>query len=509
MSALSDVDRLVGAALRRAGDSVIGNTLVVAVSGGPDSVALLRSLDRLSSPFELHLHVAHLDHDFRGEEAVEDARFVAALAGELGLPCTVEKQDPTEYQAGRKITSFEQLAREMRYSFLASTARRVGAALVALGHTSDDQAETVLLHVLRGSGLHGLRGMSEVAPWPWPRDIRDVKIFRPLLDATKAETADYCHQLGQAYRMDSGNLLPRFTRNRVRRELLPHLAAEYNPRIRESLLRLSRTAAVETDFVETELDRLWPSLADEANGVVSLALTGLEALHPALRSAALRRAYSVIVGDTRRLRESHVKDMLGMIDGGATGATVQLPQGLALIRDYAYLRVGRDYDSLCPLPVLEGEHFLQLPSSPGEEKEYFIGGWTVRFRLEASTDGLPLRESDTGAVPGGHAPDAAAPRFVWKEKFSSVAIGTRLSVRTWRAGDRFQPLGMEGDKKLQDFYTDAKTPRVWRGRIPLLVTERGIAWVVGYRVAEWAKAPPKGDAGDVGEVIWVDISSDP
>ena len=506
MSALSDVDRLVAAALRRAEDSVIGNTLVVAVSGGPDSVALLRSLDRLSRPFELHLHVAHLDHDFRGEEAVEDARFVAALAGELGLPCTVEKQDPTEYQAGRKITSFEQLAREMRYSFLASTARRVGAALVALGHTSDDQAETVLLHVLRGSGLQGLRGMSEVAPWPWPRDIRDVNIFRPLLDATKAETADYCHQLGQAYRMDSGNLLPRFTRNRVRRELLPHLAAEYNPRVRESLLRLSRTAAVETDFVETELDRLWPSLADEANGVVSLALTGLEALHPALRSAALRRAYSVIVGDKRRLRESHVAEMLGMIDGAATGATVQLPQGLALVRDYGCLRLGKADDFFCPLPSLDGEYVLEVPNSAGEEKGYSAGGWRIRLRVEESTTGPPFRASDTGVFPGGHSPEADTGRFVRTERFSQAAMGTRLSLRTWRAGDRFQPLGMERDKKLQDFYTDAKAPRGWRGRVPLLVAERGIAWVVGYRIAESFKAPVAGSSGD--EVLWVEISSE-
>ena len=506
MSALSDVDRSVAAALRRVGDSVIGNTLLVAVSGGPDSVALLRSLNRLSGPFELHLHVAHLDHDFRGHEAVEDARFVAALAGELGLPFTVEKQDPAEYQAGRKVTSFEQLAREMRYSFLASTARRLGAALAALGHTSDDQAETVLLHVLRGSGLNGLRGMSEVAPWPWPRDVRDVNLFRPLLKVTKADTAAYCHELGQPYRMDSGNLLPRFTRNRVRRELLPHLAAEYNPRVKESLLRLSRTAALETDFVESEVDRLWPSLANETGGGVRLALPALKELHPALRSAVVRRAYSVLAGDKRRLRESHVNDMLGMIDRGGTGATVQLPQGLALVRGYEHLRLGKADDFFCPLPSLDGEYVLEVPNIAGEEKGYSAGGWRVRLRMEESTTGPPFRTTGTGVYSRGLTPEADTGRFVRTERFSHAAMGPRLSLRTWRAGDRFQPLGMEGEKKLQDFYTDSKAPRGWRGRIPLLVAEGGIAWVVGYRIADWVKAPVAGLPGD--DVLWVEISSE-
>ena len=504
MAAVPDVDRQAAAAIRRVGEAATGNTLVAAVSGGPDSVALLRCLLRLSGPFGLRLHVAHLDHDFRGEEAVEDARFVAALAEDLGLPYTVEKQDPTEYQAGRKITSFEQLAREMRYSFLAATARRVGAVMVALGHTSDDQAETVLLHVLRGAGLHGLRGMSEVAPWPWPRGVRDVSLFRPLLSVTKADTAAYCHELGQAYRMDSGNLLPRFTRNRVRGELLPHLAAEYNPRVRESLLRLSRTAALETDFVESEVDRHWPSLAGQSDGLVSLDLTELEALHPALRSAVLRRAYAAIVGDTRRLRESHVTEMLRMIEGGYVGASVQLPEGLVLVRDYGHLRLTREDRPLCPFPALEGEYVLEVPPRIGEEKEYFVGGWRVRLTAEESVTPSPFPEVGSGAFPGGPPPGAEADGFQRTGKFSFAAMGNRLSLRTWHDGDRFRPLGMEGEKKLQDFYTDTKAPRAWRGRIPLLVSERGIAWVVGYRIAEWAKALPDGSVGN--EVLWIEMS---
>ena len=485
MGGVSDVDRYVAAALWRIGKASDVDNLVVAVSGGPDSVALLRCLDRLSGPLGLFLHVAHLDHDFRGEEAVEDARFVAALAEELGLPCTVEKHDPDEYQAGRKVSSFEQLAREMRYSFLSATARRVGAKFVALGHTSDDQAETILLHMLRGSGLRGLQGMSEVAPWPWPRGARDVSLFRPLLNLTKADTASYCHELGQAYREDTGNLLRRFTRNRVRRELIPYLEAEYNPKVRRSLLRLSRTASLENDFVETELDRLWPSLTDQGEGMVILDLLGLGSLHPALQSASLRRAYEAIAGDTRRLRESHVASMLDLIAAGATGSVVQLPEGLVLVREYRSLWLGAGEATLCPLPPLSGEHILETPVKAGEEKEYSICGWKVRLKAGES--------SWAQAGPIGQA-----------DRFSMAALGNPLVLRTWQAGDRFQPLGMTGSKKLQDFYTDVKIPRAWRERIPLVIAEQGIAWVVGYRIAEWAKVPTASAPQD--KVLWIEMS---
>jgi tRNA(Ile)-lysidine synthetase-like protein len=171
MAVSARLERLVAAALGRAGYSGNNTTLVVAVSGGPDSSALLYCLHRLGERHRLRLHVAHLNHDFRGEEAEADARFVTALAQELGLPVTVAKRDPVEYQrsaSGGRISSFEQAARELRYAFLADVATDAGAAAVALGHTADDLAETVLLHLLRGSGLHGLRGMAELAPWPWP-----------------------------------------------------------------------------------------------------------------------------------------------------------------------------------------------------------------------------------------------------------------------------------------------------------------------------------------------------
>ena len=239
---------------------------MVGASGGPDSTALLRCLHRLGREFSLNLHVAHLNHDFRGAEADHDAAFVQHLAEGLGLPCSIDKQDPIAYQRERGISSFEQAAREMRYTFLSSVALSIGADAIALGHTSDDQSETVLIHMLRGSGLHGLRGMAEVAEWPWPEPRPGPLLFRPLLGSSKGDTIAYCRSLGQTYRQDSGNYMWRFTRNKVRHDLLPRLARDYNPRVKEALERLSRVASAQVDFIEEELEARWDQIAKNRRG---------------------------------------------------------------------------------------------------------------------------------------------------------------------------------------------------------------------------------------------------
>ena len=453
--------------------------LVVAASGGPDSSALLYSLHHLKEAHGLRLHVAHLNHDFRGKEADEDAEFVAALAEELGLPATVEQQDPTEYRRQRRISSFEQLAREMRYLFLAQVAHNTGARAVAVGHTVDDQAETVLQHVLRGSGLHGLRGMSEVSSWPWPTEDPGLQLFRPLLGVTKADTAAYCRESGRAYRDDSGNYLSRFTRNRVRHELLPALASGFNPRVRESLARLARTASVDLDFIEEEADKLWPQVALATDGEVRFDLTGLSGVHPALQRMLLRRGYAALTGAAIRLRESHLTAMVDMVSDKTPGTVLELPAGMRLHRGYTSLVLTKDQVLPCPLPLLEGEHPVTLPSN-GEIESIVEGeGW--RITLSAGDSVVPSNTSAGGAptTGGGH---------VWTVRLDREALEGPLLVRARRPGDRFQPLGMRGGKKLQDFFTDSKVPRSWRDSVPLLVSERGIAWVVGYRVAHWAAA---------------------
>ena len=504
MSVVSTLERHVAGALTRAGFSGGEELLVVAVSGGPDSSALLFSLHRLMEQHCVKLHVAHLNHDFRGEEADEDARFVEAMAHELGLPCTVDKQDPIEYQQQRGISSFEQTAREMRYMFLAGVAKEFGAAAVATGHTADDQAETVLLHVLRGTGLNGLRGMEFLSPWPWPGAEANLRLFRPLLGVSKADTTDYCRALSRDFRQDSGNYLHRFTRNRVRHQLLPLLAAEYNPQVGESLLRLSRTAAQTLEYMDQEVDRLWPRVALQVGSQISFDLPALASLHPALQKMVLRRGCVQLVGHSRRLRESHINAMAGLVAGGESGRSLDLPGGLKLHRSYRQLVLSKDTTGGGTLPKidgpkLDGEHPIFLPDEEGQDRVHRAGGWRITLRTDKSPHASFTKAGQGGNLETeGRAGDfwsrptdaGPAQEASWSEWLDQASLGERLVVRTRRPGDRFQPLGMAREKKLQDFFTDAKVPRVWRDRVPLLVSDRGIAWVVGCRIADWAKVEP-------------------
>ena len=465
---LATVEHKLLDALRQGGLFGRDAILVVAVSGGPDSVALLHGLLRLRGPARVDLHVAHLNHDFRGEEAEEDARFVSRLADSLGLPSTVGRADPVAYQREAGLSSFEEAAREVRYSFLSRVAEETGAAAVVLGHTADDLAETVLMHIIRGSGLHGLRGMEPLSTWRDRQGGRQATLFRPLLDATKAETAAYCQARGLRFRTDSGNLSPRFTRNRVRGHLLPALK-EYNPRIVEALQRLGDAASMAVSFVEHEVNRVWDAVARRSQDGVVLDAGRLAALHPLVRRMVLRRAYESMAGHPRRLRQAHLTAMEDLLEA-KPGKAAQLPAGLSLVRGHGVLHLGTAApEPPCPFPSLAGEHHLP-PPSPSGETSVELPVWTVAYGLEP--------------------PGARVLGQAFSASLDAVSVGADLRVRSRRAGDRFQPLGMKADKKLQDFFVDQKVPREWRDRVPLLVAGGRVAWVVGYRVAEWARTRP-------------------
>lgn len=488
------VDRLereVAAALDRAGyssNNAQGYTsLVVGVSGGADSTCLITCLSRIKEAHRLRLHVAHLNHNIRGEEAYEDARFVSDLAQELGLEATIEERNVVTYQKERRISSLEQAAREVRYRFLLGVANTVGATAVVVAHTADDLAETLLLHILRGSGTNGLRGMSELSPWPWPQEESKLMLFRPLLTLAKTDTVGYCRELGKSYQEDSINHLPNFTRNRVRLNLLPLLEAEFNPKVRESLVRLSRTASLELDYMEGETDRLWDQVAVEANGGVDFRQPELAQAHPALLYLVLRKAYSRVAGDTRRLSQRHLDAMVELVKSNSVksaGRSLDLPGGLKIHRSYDYLRLSQEPNLPCPFPHLDPAPELWAPAVGGTPTTAKAGLWEIALR---SVDSGQIDYKDRTCSPPAPVLGSMPEQQTWTAYFDREALGERFWLRHWLPGDRFQPLGLAGEKKLQDFFTDTRVPRDWRKRVPLLVTERGIAWVVGYRIAHWAR----------------------
>ena len=437
-----------------------GATLVVACSGGPDSTALLHALLAIQPATHLQLHVAHLNHDFRGQEAEDDAEFVAEMAAKLNLPATIDEADPIAYQRERGVSSFEEAAREVRYRFLTNLANRIDAHAIALGHTADDQAETILMHILRGTGLPGLRGMQELTPWRDTPNGQPAILFRPLLEATRHDTRAYCLDLNIPFREDSTNRSLRFTRNRVRLKLIPALR-EYNPQVRDALIRLGRAAAESHQFLADELDAHRPNIFSKQGRTVTLNAAALRNLHPALRSLALRRAYAEASGSPRRLSESHVKAMIALSEAPPT-KTVHLPGGLAMQSAPHRLII-------CPLEQQKNadetpdyEYPLNMPGTTR------IPGWRISIEPAPSTlDPKTLPPTDA--------------------LFDSDKIGKNLVVRNRRQDDYFQPLGMSGRKKLKDLFIDLKIPRELRPSTPLLVSEKGVLWVYPYRTSEKTK----------------------
>jgi tRNA(Ile)-lysidine synthase len=465
MGIVTDLESQVESSLIRLGFAGQHATLVVAVSGGSDSLTLLYCLNRLRERHLINLQVCHLIHDFRGAEADNDAQFVIDVASTLGLPVTVEKRDPEEYQKERRISSYEEAARELRYTFLGAMADHLNATAIALGHTSDDLAETVLMHILRGTGLHGLRGMSELSTWPWPLQGRDFHLFRPLLQATKAETKAYCHELKYEYCDDTTNYLTNFTRNKVRHKLLPLLTTQYNPKVKTALIRLARTSAMQLQFMEKETEIAWAKVASVQSAAVTFKRDILEALHPALQRMLLRRSYVTLVGSSRRLREVHLASMTDFIDS-ASGRTLTLPLGIRFHSAYHNLVLCRAETLPCNYPLLNGDFPIALPALPGQRTITEIPGWRITTSI------------------GSDEPVADNHLTTWITK---SCIQNGVCIRTRRPADRFQPLGMTQHKTLRDFLSDAHVPRDWRDRIPLLVTNNDIAWVVGYRVAHWTR----------------------
>jgi tRNA(Ile)-lysidine synthase len=452
---LGRLSRQVCSGVRQAG--LEGTSVVVAVSGGPDSLALLHMLAELKSLLNLDLHVAHLDHGLRAASHVE-AAYVAEQANTLGLPCTVERVDVAAYRRRNHLT-MEQAARQVRYDFLARIAKKEDAAAVALAHTADDQTETLLLHIIRGSGLSGLRGMQLLSRQRI--DQGTVSLFRPLLEATRLEVERYCatHQLQPCY--DETNLDIHFSRNRIRQDVLPSLR-ELNPSVREALLRLAHTSGLDMDYVEAGVEAAWPLVVHEIPGARVLKKDTFATLHPALRRHLLRRAYTELrYGSAEGLEQSHIEGMLTLMEGPA-GKEMPLPGGvrLEMERRQGFLRTG----SVLAVPELTSAD-EQLLIVPGKTS---LAGWHFTVSLIQSSQ-VSMEIDPCVALLDADVLDGA------------------LTVRTCRHGDSFWPLGMSMEKKLQNFLADVHVPRSQRKNVPLVVGTLGVVWVVGLRIAHWAR----------------------
>jgi tRNA(Ile)-lysidine synthetase-like protein len=470
-TATARVDAALRAALAElaAGGLGPGTTALVGVSGGQDSLCLVHALCRLQALHGWSLRAACVDHGLRAASAAE-AEHVARLLRAWGVPVHVTRVDVPTYRRRERL-NVQQAARYARYQALAGDALAVGAAAVAVGHTADDVAETLLLHLLRGAGLDGLaalplwQALPRAALGP-PLDARPLpdalSVLRPLLAVARADTAAYCAEHGLAPMGEAGP----YRRDRLRAELLPQLE-RYNPAARQALARAARALGEERAALEQVVDQLWASHARPEGDALAFGVDTWEAVPPALRKRLLRRGMVVLAGSDAGLSARTLAAALGLARA-QPGRGLDLPGGLRLTREPGALRLARRGEA-----VVAPAEPLPLPV-PG------------RVLLP----GVGIIAASRGAAAPARWPAATAAEC-WLD---AAAVGERLLVRWRRPGDRFQPLGMTASKRLQDFLVDAHVPREARARLPLVVADRGIAWVVGQRIADWARARPESEA---------------
>lgn len=434
--------------------------LLVAVSGGQDSVCLLHILAKLQPELKVKLHVAHLDHQLRGAESESDARYVARLAKKMDIPYTIEKRDVKACRARHRL-SLEEAGREVRYTFLSEVAQSIGTDRVAVAHTADDNIETVLLHLIRGSGTRGLRGLQPASLWH-PSSftvVKDLVVVRPLLNISREETAAYCHSHRLMPRLDTSNLDLSPLRNRIRLELLP-LLQNYNPRIGDALQRTSRLAGEALAFLDEECIGLRDRIVQQQGDIFLFDKTEFLKISAALQRHLLRLTIEEILGNLTDIESRHIEQIMAAL-AMPVGKRLTLP-GLTFAIDYDHYWLARDTSALCPLPLLDGETSLKIIG------ETSLPGWRV---TAAITDCPGIHETDN--------------RFVAYLDLNKT--GRELTVRARRAGDWFLPLGMTQTKKVGRFMIDAKIPRSWRPLIPIVGSPRQVVWVVGWRIDERAK----------------------
>lgn len=412
-----------------------GDRILVALSGGADSVVLLDLLLQAAESLKIEVCAAHLDHGMRTASA-GDARFVQDFCLQRKVPLSVVRRDVPGLSQSRK-QGLEEAARDERRAFLRDTARQFNCNFIALGHHRDDQAETFLHRLLRGSGLSGLAGMR----------LRSDPFIRPLLSFSRPQILQYLADHRLPHVEDLSNADTAFTRNRLRHDLLPQLR-EFNPRIDEHLARLSQRFALEEEYWDLQVTMHLDSLCEECEDGLWLPSEELRSLHPALRSRVLRGALERLRGDLRGIGAQHLGDIENLLEGPRPEAEVHLPRAW----------VARRYQKLwlrTEAPRVAGGFAVAVPG-PGVYD--LPGGGRLLVSLE------------NGCV--GENP--------WSVEFDAASVPFPLLVRSFVPGDRFHPSGAPGHRKLKDFFIDIKLERELRRSLPIVAADE-ILWLPGLR----------------------------
>jgi len=441
-----------------------GDSVLIAVSGGADSVTLAHVLHSLAIDYRLRMAIAHLNHGLRRKDSDRDAEFAADIARRLDLPFYVGQKDVRQFQQSAHL-SLEEAARKVRYRFLDEICARYGFNKIAVGHNSNDNAELVLMNLLRGSGPLGLSG---IAP------VRDGKVIRPLIHLKRSEIDDYIAERKLAFVIDTSNADPAFRRNRIRHHLIPELEKAYNPAIIETLNRLAIIMRDENLWFENILSKDFDNCsAVEGPGIVSIDLVRFAGLAAAVRRRILRRAIWAIKKDLRRITQAHIDAVLNLADKSPGRGRLSLPDGIRVVLKAARLTIDNRQNE--GTPSAEG-----FDGSAAIDYRYTI---TPPGALSIQEAGATIRLAEIGA---DELPDF---KTVGKNLafLDMDCLQFPLVVRNARPGDRFSPLGVNGTQKVKKYFIDHKIPGPRRRFCPLLLSAGKIIWLAGHRIDNRAK----------------------
>lgn len=424
-----------------------GDKVLVGVSGGADSTALLHALKMLQTAVNMEIFVVHVHHGLRGEAADEDAHFVEELCRNWSIPFYLKKANVRQI-AGQWGVSEEEAGRSVRYSFFDEVLTGIQGQKIALAHHQDDQAETILHNIIRGTGLKGLGGM---------KPIRDGKYIRPFLEVSRSEILNYCTIHCIAYQEDASNNDLIYTRNRIRHQLIPMIEEQFNPDFKASLTRMSEIIREDEAFLSQYCRQLYEEHVGWEKNTVKIPLPFLLGCPLAVQRRLVRLGLEKFNQQLSGIQHVHVDAVLKAAKHSKTGAVIKLPGRISAFKNYDALEISRDISSEAVSPFW---YQLDIPG------EVYIPELDVRIWVREAAKENVYR---------------SCRRCIYIDRDQ---LQGKLAVRSRRNGDRFKPFGMKGTKKLSDYFIDQKIPKNRRDKIPLVVDESNIVWVAGCQIHE-------------------------
>jgi len=428
-----------------------GDCVVVGVSGGPDSVCLLHVLWCLKNDFNLKLVAVHINHMLRGDESYRDEEFVKKLCEKLDVELKSVRVDINRV-AQQKGMSLEEAGREERYKNFDIVADSIGADRIAVAHNKNDRAETVLMNIIRGTGLDGLKGMEYIRG----------RIIRPLLDIDRSEIEAYILEKNLDTVTDSSNLEKIYARNKIRLDVIPNIDKLFDCNLVKSIDRMSRLIKDDLDFIDDKVKEAYcDAVLKKENGEVELLLRKISKMHLAVRRRVIRKAIEEVKGSVKGIESVHIENILDMIDNGKVGSRIDLP-GIKLGRTYESIRF---YKKEMQPKSFDYEAFLNIPglTEVGDSKHYIEASIITDYKL-----------SDYKGIK-----DSSLIQFFDYDKMIEG-----INIRKRKEGDLFKPINSNGTKKLKEYFIDNKIPREIRDNIPLVAKGHDIIWIIGYKISD-------------------------